>query len=216
MSDAAPGPPSIPVDIEPPSFGGYSGKPGEIRGVRFWPRVGARAIDTIVGGVIGFVAGLVFAFFVVIAARMTGQSAAPMLARQSRGGLVMFAFGLLGVVAYHTICEGLHGSTLGKLLLDMVVVQEDGTPCRIGPAVIRSLAYFVDSIFFGLVGYLAMKKTPQEQRHGDEWAHTIVCRRSEAPPQSLRSGARFLATFLLAAMVYAALLMIGLLIHVSR
>jgi uncharacterized RDD family membrane protein YckC len=216
MSAAAPVPPPVPINIEPPSFGGYAGRPDDISGVSFWPRVGARAIDTIVGGVIAFVTGIVFAFFVVVAARMTGQSAAPMLAKQSQGGVVVFAFGFLSEVAYHTLCEGLHGSTLGKLLLDMVVVQEDGTPCRIGPAVIRSLAYFIDSIFFGLVGYLAMKKTPQEQRHGDEWAHTIVRRRSEAPPQSLRSRARFLAAFLLAAMVYAALLMIGLLILVSR
>jgi hypothetical protein len=77
------------------------------------------------------------------------------------------------------------------------------------------LAYFIDSIFFGFVGYLAMKKTRQEQRHGDEWAHTIVCRRSDAPPQSLRGGGRFLAVFFLATAVEAALLMIGLLRQVA-
>jgi hypothetical protein len=60
-----------------------------------------------------------------------------------------------------------------------------------------------------------MKKTPQEQRHGDEWAHTIVCRRSDAPPQSLRGGKRFLAVFFLATAVEAALLMVGLLIQVA-
>jgi uncharacterized RDD family membrane protein YckC len=215
MSDEAPGPPSIPVDIEPPSFGSYSGQPGEILGVSFWPRVGARSIDIIVGVLIGFVAGIIFAFFVVLAAQITGQSAAPMLARQSRAGFALFVFALLGAAAYHTLCEGLHGSTLGKLLLKMVVVQENGTPCRLRAAAIRSLAYFIDGIFFGLVGYLAMKKTPQEQRYGDEWAHTIVCRRSDAPPQSLRGGGRFLAVFFLAAAVHAALLMIGLLIQVT-
>ena len=28
---------------------------------------------------------------------------------------------------------------------------------------------------------LLMEKTAQEQRHGDEWAHTIVCSRSDVP-----------------------------------
>jgi uncharacterized RDD family membrane protein YckC len=215
MSAAAPGPPPVPINIEPPSFGGYAERPGEIRGVSFWPRVGARVIDTIVAAMVGFCAGLVFAFFALVAARMSGQPATPMLARQSQGGFAVFVFAVLGQLAYHTVCEGLHGSTLGKLALKMVVVQENGTPCRVWPAAIRSLAYFVDTIFFGLVGYLAMKKTPQEQRHGDEWAHTIVCRRSDAPPQSLRGGGRFLAVFFLATAGEAALLMIGLLIQVA-
>ncbi len=45
MSEEAPDPPSIPVNIEPPSLGGYLGQPGGIPGVGFWPRVGARFID---------------------------------------------------------------------------------------------------------------------------------------------------------------------------
>ncbi len=216
MSAAAPGPPPVPIGVEPPSFGVHGGANGGILGVSFWPRVGARIIDTILGAGFGFVAGIIFGFFVIMASRMSGQSPLPLLARQRQGGFVIFVFALLGVVAYHSLCEGLHGSTLGKWLLGMVVAQEDGTPCRLLPATIRSLAYFVDSIFFGLVGYLAMKKTPQQQRHGDDWAHTIVCRRSEAPPQSLRGGGRFLAVFFLAMVVYVSLLMIGLLIQAAR
>jgi uncharacterized RDD family membrane protein YckC len=154
MSAAAPGPTPAPIHIEPPSFGGYAGQPGEIRGVGFWPRVGARILDTIVAAVVGFFAGLVFAFFVVVAAQMSGQPAAPMLARQSRSGFAVLAFAVLGELAYHTICEGLHGSTLGKLAVKMVVVQEDGTPCRVWPAAIRSLAYFIDSIFSAWSGTL--------------------------------------------------------------
>src|SRR5271169_1342579 len=90
MSAAAPGPPFAPIEIEPPSFGGYAERPGEIRGVSFWPRVGARILDMIVTAGVGFFVGLVFAFFVVVAARMNGQPAAPMLARQSQGGLAVF------------------------------------------------------------------------------------------------------------------------------
>ena len=80
---------------------------------------------------------------------------------------------LLGSLAYRVICTSVHGSTLGKLAFSMVVAQEDGSPCRFGSATIRELGYFVDALFFGPIGYFAMQKTPQEQRHGDEWA----CRR---------------------------------------
>jgi uncharacterized RDD family membrane protein YckC len=154
MSAAAPGPPPAPNDIEPPSFGGYAGQPGEIRGVSFWPRVGARLLDTIVGAVVGFFAGMVFAFFVIVAAHMSGQPAAPMLARQSRSGFAVFVFAALGELAYHIICEGLHGSTLGKLVLRMVVVQEDGTPCRLWPAAIRSWPTSLTAFFSDLSGTL--------------------------------------------------------------
>lgn len=213
MSASAPDPLPVTTNIEPPSFGGYGGGPDGIRGVGFWPRVGARVIDSIVHFLIALFAGLLLGILLVIAARMTGQSASMLLAKQQHTGFTMFVFALLGTVAYETICEGWHGSTPGKLALSMVVVQEDGAPCRPGPALIRSLAYFLDSFFFGIVAYLAMNKTPQEQRHGDVWAHTIVCKRHDAPQQSLRSGGRFAAILLLAAMADAALLIIGMLLE---
>ena len=117
---------------------------------------------------------------------------------------------LLGSILLEAICEGLHGSTPGKYLLGIVVVREDGTPCRLGAAFIRSFAYLIDSLFFGLIGYFAMQKTPQQQRHGDEWAHTIVCRRSWLAQQNLRGFGQFLMAFLLGAMADAALIILGL------
>lgn len=98
----------------------------------------------------------------------------------------------------------------------MVVVQEDGAPCRLWPAVIRELGYFVDALFFGLIGYLAMQKTLKEQRHGDEWAHTIVCERSAVAPDRLRGGGRFVLAVMLATMADAALTMVGLLVVINR
>jgi uncharacterized RDD family membrane protein YckC len=212
MSAPAPDPLPVPTNFEPPTFGGYAGEPGRIRGVGFWPRVGARVIDLIVQYLIAVSAGFVFGVLVAVAARMAGQSASILLAKQGHPAFAVFVFALLGSVAYETTCEGWHGSTPGKLVLSMVVVQEDGTPCRPGPALVRSLAYFFDSLFFGIIAYLAMNKTPQEQRHGDVWAHTIVAKRSDAPAPSLRSGGRFASVFLFAAMADAALLMIGLLL----
>jgi len=213
MSESAPGPLSIPTNIEPPSFGGYAGEPGRMQGVGFWTRVGARVIDLIVHYLIALLAGFLFGIIAVVAARTAGQPPAMLFAKRGQQGLAVYLFALLGSVAYETICEGWHGSTLGKLLLSMAVVQEDGAPCRPGPALVRSFAYFFDALFFGLIAYLAMNKTPQEQRYGDVWAHTIVAKRRDVPTQSLRGIDRFVVAFLFAAMADAALIMVGLLLR---
>jgi hypothetical protein len=60
-----------------------------------------------------------------------------------------------------------------------------------------------------------MQKSPQEQRHGDEWAHTIVCKRSDAPPQSLRAGGRFLGVLLLALVADGAFILVSLLMKLN-
>ncbi len=57
-----------------------------------------------------------------------------------------------------------------------------------------------------------MQKTSLEQRHGDEWAHTVVCKHSNAPPGSLRGGGRFVMALLFAIMADAALIIAGLLL----
>jgi uncharacterized RDD family membrane protein YckC len=213
VSTSAPDPPLSPVVINAPSFGGYAlAEPNTIEGVSFWPRVGARVIDLVAHYIVAFCSGILFAILLVIAGG--GHADPVMLRRLGRTDLVALVTALLGSVAYHTICEWAHGSSLGKIALSMVVVQEDGSPCRFRSALVRSLAYFVDALFFGLIGYFAMKDSVQQQRHGDQWAHTIVCKRSAAPPQSLRSGGRFVAAFLLAAMADTALIMFGLLLKV--
>ena len=94
-----------------------------------------------------------------------------------------FVLALLASIAYHTLCEGMSGATIGKRILGMVVVREDAGPCDLKAATIRSFAYLIDSLFFGLVGYLQMNKTPQQQRHGDHWAGTVVARRAALPAE---------------------------------
>jgi len=97
----------------------------------------------------------------------------------------------------------------------MVVVQEDGTPCRFRSAIIRELAYFLDSLFFGLIAYFEMQKSMKEQRYGDEWAGTVVCKRSAVSPERLRGGGRFVLGLMLGIMADAAATMIGLLVVIN-
>jgi uncharacterized RDD family membrane protein YckC len=192
----------------------YIGKPGALTGVSFWPRVAARVIDLIAHYIVAICSGFMLGVMFAIIANLQRDPRPLMLMRRPSAQLTLFFFGLLGSVALETVCEGFHGSTLGKMLLDMVVVQEDATPCRPRSAFIRSIGYFVDALFFGLIAYLAMHNNPQHQRHGDTWADTIVCRRSEIEPQNLRGVGHFAMVFLLAAMADSILIITGMLIKV--
>jgi len=192
-----------------PTFGGYAPQPAQLQGVTFWPRVGARVIDLIVHYVVGFLSGILFVIILVIA---SGGHASPVaLARLQHTGIGGFLFALLGSFAYHLVFTTLHGSTVGKIMLSMVVVQDDGSPCRFTSALIRELAYFVDAMFFGIIGYSAMKDTVEQQRHGDNWAHTIVCKRALIPAEKRRGVDRFVMALVFALISDAALLMVGFL-----
>jgi uncharacterized RDD family membrane protein YckC len=209
----APDAQSGPISLELSSLGAYAGTPGAIPGVSFWPRVAARVIDLLLHFFLSLAIGFMIGVALAIAA--AGHPSPKVVARFRENTLLGFLLALLGSIAYEAVCEGLHGSTLGKRMLSMVVVQEDGSPCRFVPALIRSFAYLIDALFFGLIGYFAMQKTPQEQRHGDEWAHTVVCKRSDAPSQSLRGGGRFLAVLFFALAIDGAFLLFGLLVKLS-
>lgn len=195
-----------------PTFGGYVPAENQLEGVTFWPRVGARIIDLLVHYLVSFVSGIVFVIMLVVA---SGGHASPVaMARLERTGVAGFLFALLGSYAYHVVFTSLHGSTVGKVALSMVVVQEDGSPCEFKSALIRELGYFVDAMFFGLIGYSAMKDDVKQQRHGDDWAHTIVCKRSLIPRDKLRGGDRFAIALVFALIADAAFAMLGLLFAV--
>jgi uncharacterized RDD family membrane protein YckC len=204
--EQAPSPPPLPSL----TFGGYAGQPGQLEGVGFWPRVLARVVDLVAHYFVMLFAGFGFGIMVGIAAVLTHTSTDAALAKFQGERFLPFLAGLVGATAYEIVCEAGHGSTLGKLVLGMTVVQEDGSFCRLGSAVKRSLAYYLDSLFFGLVGYFEMKGSPSEQRHGDKWAKTVVCKRSKLRPDQLRSGGRFAAMLLLGMAADAAAFLVSL------
>jgi uncharacterized RDD family membrane protein YckC len=206
FSESAAPPPSF-------SFGGYATEEVGLAGVTFWPRVGARLIDYVLHYCVTYSAGFLFSLLVLAA---SSNHVPPwVMARFRHPGLFRFIPGVVGYFVYNVICVSMHGSTLGKRLISSVVVQESGIRCRTVPAVIRELGYFVDSLFFGLVGYSAMQGSYQEQRFGDRWARTVVVKRANVIPEQLRSDGRFIVTLMLAVMTDAAIGMIGLLILIS-
>ena len=206
---AQPAPNNPPV-IEPPSFGSYTA--AGLVGAGFWVRAAARIIDTIVHYMVCIAAGFSVGIVIGVYATMTHQPIARLVGRAQAGGFAIL-FALLGSVVYHAVAESVHGSSAGKMLLSLVVVKEDGTPCGFKAALIRSLAYCVDALFWGIVGYMARQKSPQQQRHGDAWAGTVVCKRDQVQPQNLHGGGRFVLGLFCAAVADAGLFIVGLLLN---
>ncbi len=207
MSEA-PKPPPPPEDVTAFQFSGYAeGAVGSAipNGVSFGPRLLARIIDTVAHTMVGLMTGLMMGIMVGISAAATGGDFQAIVRKMEASSPMDFVVGIAGFVAYHTILEGLHGSSLGKLLLGQVVVTDNLQPCGVGAAFIRSLAYFVDALFFGAIGYLEMQKTRLEKRHGDNWAHTFVARRIQVPISALRGTGRFVLVLLLALAVDSAI-----------
>ena len=152
---------------------------------------------------------------VAIVAISEHQPPAPMIQRMTGRDALSFLLAIVGALAYGTICEAVHGSTLGKLIFSMVVVKEDGSPCGFKASLIRNLGYYVDSLFFGLIGYSGMNRGPEQQRYGDSWAHTIVSKRSKIPLEKQRSTGRFILGLLLGCMADSAILMLSMVIRLA-
>lgn len=85
-------------------------------------------------------------------------------------------------VFYHPVCEQLWGGSIGKLMLGMRVVMQNGEPVSIGASILRWLLYLIDNPF----GLLAMMCNKRNMRLGDLAAGSIVIStRSEAQRRKL-------------------------------
>lgn len=196
-----------------PSFSGYAVEAlgAGLKGEPFWPRAGARILDYVfLNLLVARLAGWLFGFLLTTAAG--GRPPIWVLMRFSQHHLPLFFTTLCGYFAYQTVCTRIYGSTLGKRLLSLQVVQDDGSPCQTRSAIIRELAFFVDSFFFGVVGYTAMSANDQHKRHGDWWAGTIVRKIPRESRENRQQAGRFILGLSLGVMAYFALEITGLLL----
>lgn len=184
-------------------------------GVTFWPRVGARVIDHLLHLLIGCTAGVAATFFVALVAGFHDESPEALLAPLQESSWLDWVFGTLGYLAFTTVCEGFHGSTLGKRVLGFVVLNEDLAPCSFRQGLIRSFLYLVDSLFFGVVAASNMRGDPDQKRLGDEKAKTIVVRRKDIARVELRSDATFFLVLAAACLVDLAVLTTSLLLKLA-
>lgn len=91
-------------------------------------------------------------------------------------GDAMLVFILL-IICYYVFAEALTGMTVGKRIVGIEVVDEDGDHLGLGAAVVRNILRLVDGLFFYLIGAIFAFSSPRGQRLGDRAAHTVVVRR---------------------------------------
>ncbi|GAB6878908.1 hypothetical protein JCM17823_11820 [Halorubrum gandharaense] len=122
------------------------------------PRIGAFLIDVILFAVaVGILIGAVSFISDTLGALFAALS-----------GVAFFA--------YFIYMEGTYGQTIGKQILGIVVVKEDGSACDIKAAAIRNLLRIVDGFAVYLVGIIVILLTDDDQRVGDLVGDTVVAR----------------------------------------
>jgi uncharacterized RDD family membrane protein YckC len=162
--------------------------PAHVEYGEFGIRALAQVVDTLVGIALGLVGGILAAIVLAVMQAMGSVEPGWETRIQAESGLSAYGFSLLATALYHAISEGLGGASVGKLLCGLRVLSEDRSPARFGGTLIRSIAFLVDGLFFGLVAHSAMKGSPMNQRLGDQWGHTIVVRVRTVPASSRRGG----------------------------
>jgi uncharacterized RDD family membrane protein YckC len=182
----------------------------EIRnGAGFAIRLLARIIDSIYGYILGLIGGIIigfiFGFLQVFGAVSPGWEQ-----NMQKLGLIGVTMSIFGGVLYHTLTEGIHGASLGKALCRIRVISKNGSPCKLNKAAIRSLAYYWDGLFFGIVGYNSMKKSALNQRYGDVWAKTVVVRKTVIPDSINKSNWKFFLSFCIGSMLWVFMVALGL------
>lgn len=84
---------------------------------------------------------------------------------------------IASVFGYFVVSEAATGATLGKRMVGIRVVGENGEPITFGAAFVRNLLRCVDAFFFYFVGFIFALLSTRGQRLGDRVAHTVVVRR---------------------------------------
>jgi uncharacterized RDD family membrane protein YckC len=136
----------------------------------------ACAIDVVIQGIV-----LTVLFTTLFGFLLTGAS-------EALGVALAFVVLLLVLVGYRVVMETLtRGRTLGKMMLGLKVVRDDGSSIRFRHALVRSLLWlFVDfAPWFGSSpGIVASLMNKQGKRIGDMVAGTVVIRERHQPMAS--------------------------------
>jgi uncharacterized RDD family membrane protein YckC len=149
----------------------------QVRIARMPTRALACAIDMILQGVVLTVLVSLLAGFL-----LGGQSS------EALAIALIFIVVLLVVIGYRVVMETLtRGRTIGKMVLGLKVVRDDGSSIRFRHALVRTLMwFFVDFApwFAASPGIVASLMNKQGKRIGDMVAGTVVIRERQQPMAS--------------------------------
>jgi uncharacterized RDD family membrane protein YckC len=149
----------------------------QVRIARMPTRALACAIDVLLQGIVLVVLISLLAGFL-----LGGESS------EALAGALIFIVVLLVVIGYRVVMETLtRGRTLGKMVLGLKVVRDDGSSIRFRHALVRTLLwFFVDFApwFAASPGIVASLMNKQGKRIGDMVAGTVVIRERHQPMAS--------------------------------
>ena len=91
-------------------------------------------------------------------------------------GFLVLALDVVLAFAYFIYFEAEYGQTIGKMLMDIVVVSEDDGSISYKEATVRTLLRPFDTL-----GLVAIYVTDRKQRIGDLAADTVVVKTKEKP-----------------------------------
>lgn len=142
----------------------------DVRAASFATRMLAAAVDAVVTGLLAIAASWAFFALASTADEAAGAAAA----------LVLVVAALVGLP---TTVESLtRGRSLGKLVMGLRVVRDDGGPVRFRQALIRALVGFAEIyLLLGSPAVIASLSNDRGKRVGDFLAGTYVVRERRAP-----------------------------------
>ncbi len=142
-------------------------------------RVAALLVDSVLVGVVNFV--LLIAISAVAGTTETSGSSFSFNVEGAAAGVYLVV--ALGVaVAYFVVWQGRTGATLGKRMVDIRVVKDDGSgdPPGVGRALARWFLFIADGFPYVipyLTGFVVALSTKDNKRIGDMVASTLVVRK---------------------------------------
>ena len=150
---------------------------------RFRIRALARIIDTVALQVSAFFGAIVGMIVVGVMGAM-GREIVGAEQRIEDANMSLFFLSLLAMVLHNAVSESLGGASLGKAICGLRVRSEALGSISMASGLLRNVAYLIDSLFFGLVGYGAMSSSEREQRLGDAWSKTVVVHARSLGPKA--------------------------------
>jgi uncharacterized RDD family membrane protein YckC len=133
--------------------------------------VGRRAVAIVIDSFLGIVTFFAAGFLV---GSVTGETTATGF--QLEGASAMIVFGLVALIglAYYVLLEAYYGQTLGKRLVGIRVVSQDGSEITLSESVMRNLIRIIDAVGFYLLGAILVWTSEKNQRLGDRIGDTVV------------------------------------------
>ena len=129
---------------------------------------------TVLQRIAAWIIDLIILFFVAIF--VMGFSFVSSLFMMNVGFIVGGILSMILIVFVYTIAleTAWNGQTVGKKIVKIRVVKENGKSITFTEALIRNIFRIIDNQFVGLVGLILILVTEKKQRIGDLIAKTVV------------------------------------------